>query len=101
MPPETTKLSIESKLEQLGAIDAAVKDVAAKMGFGERDAHGIELAVHEAVINAILHGNRGDAGKRVEVEIAVEADGLVIEVRDRGAGFDPAGVPSPLADERL
>ena len=57
-----------------------------------------------AVANAIKHGNKGDAGKRVFVEFESSV-GLMPElsicVRDQGAGFDPAGVADPLAPENL
>ena len=55
---ETIELSIDSKLEFVDLVASVTKNVTAKMGFNEDDASWIELAVHEAVINAITHGNK-------------------------------------------
>jgi serine/threonine-protein kinase RsbW len=62
----------------------------------------VELALREAVSNAMLHGNRMDARKLVHVRCCCEgAKGLFIGVRDQGSGFDPNNVPNPLAVENL
>jgi serine/threonine-protein kinase RsbW len=62
----------------------------------------VELALREAVSNAILHGNRSDARKLVHVRCCCEgANGVFIVVRDQGLGFDPNDVPNPLAVENL
>jgi len=58
----------------------------------------VELALREALNNAILHGNRLDARKLVHVRCRCEPNkGVCIVVRDRGGGFDPNKVPDPLA----
>src|ERR1700676_460222 len=62
----------------------------------------VELALREAVSNAIFHGNRLDARKLVHVRCCCEgAKGVFIVVRDQGNGFDPNNVPNPLAVENL
>ncbi len=62
----------------------------------------VELALREALSNAMLHGNRLDARKLVHVRCCCECDkGVLIVVRDQGHGFDPNGVPDPLAFENL
>ena len=64
--------------------------------------HGeIELALREALANAILHGNGGNRRKRVRVECYRVADGLVLVVRDSGKGFDPDKVEDPTRPENL
>ncbi len=59
------------------------------------------MAVMEAVVNAVLHGNRQDPAKRVDLEFEVKEDAVVITVRDQGSGFDPNAVPDPRAPENL
>jgi serine/threonine-protein kinase RsbW len=62
----------------------------------------VELALREALSNAMLHGNRLDARKLVHVRCCCECGkGVLIVVRDQGHGFDPKGVPDPLAFENL
>src|SRR6266403_2375949 len=62
----------------------------------------VELALREAVSNAVLHGNRMDARKLVHVHCCCEGTkGVFIVVRDQGHGFDPNNVPNPLAVENL
>jgi len=62
----------------------------------------VDLALREAVSNAILHGNRMDPRKLVHVRCCCEgAKGVFIVVRDQGPGFDPNTVPNPLAVENL
>ena len=98
---ETIELSIDSKLEFLDLVSSVTKSVLAKMGFDEESAGWIELAVHEAVINAIKHGNKHAPDKQVDVKFEVEQEKLMISVRDQGEGFDPKALPDPLDPNNL
>ena len=98
---ETIELSIESKLEFVDMVGSVTKSMTAKLGFSEDDASWIELAVHEAVINAITHGNRNADDKQVDVKFVIEQDALTVYVRDRGEGFDPSRLPDPLDPNNL
>jgi serine/threonine-protein kinase RsbW len=62
---------------------------------------GVHLAVEEAVVNAIRHGNREDAAKRVRLVCKICDERLRIEVADEGPGFNPADVPDPTENENL
>lgn len=61
----------------------------------------IRLALEEAIINAIKHGNKFDRSKKVRVEATVTADQAEISIEDEGPGFDRQQVPDPTADENL
>lgn len=62
----------------------------------------IEIAVREALANAIKHGCGNDRTKSVQCCVAVEDDGeLLIVVRDPGPGFDPSKLANPLAEAGL
>jgi serine/threonine-protein kinase RsbW len=98
---ETIELSIDSKLELVETVESLAKSASAKLGFDEADAGWIELAVREAVVNAIKHGNQYLADKQVNVQFLVGPDALIIYVRDRGAGFDAACLLDPLEPENL
>ena len=62
----------------------------------------IEMALREALANAILHGCKGDPGKKVECSVTGDREqGILIVVRDPGNGFDPSTIPSPTDDSNL
>jgi len=62
----------------------------------------VELALREALSNAVVHGNGMDAHKLVQIRCRCElGKGVFIIVKDHGQGFDPKSVPDPLAVERL
>jgi serine/threonine-protein kinase RsbW len=67
---------------------------------GKEDA--IELALSEALANAVVHGAKADPKKIVECDVACdEARGMLIIVRDPGPGFDPKSIPSPVMGENI
>lgn len=98
---QTTELSLPSRIESIDEAAAAAAEMINRAGAGEEAAFGVDLAVREAVANAVLHGNRQDAAKTVDVAIVASAAGLVVTVRDRGDGFDPAAVPDPTDAEHI
>src|SRR5205823_1803555 len=62
----------------------------------------IELALTEALANAVVHGAKSDASKVVECDVACdEAHGMLIVVRDPGPGFDPGSIPDPCTGENI
>jgi len=69
--------------------------------YGERDIFSIRLALEEALINAIKHGNRMDRSKKVHILYRVLPARFDIEISDEGNGFDPGDVPDPTAVENL
>ena len=94
-------LTFCSRFENIELVQTAIDEAVAERGADEDARHWIGLAVREAVANAIKHGNRQDAEKRVEVELSF-VDGCVdIQVADQGMGFEPTEVRDPLAPENL
>lgn len=62
----------------------------------------IEMALREALANAVLHGCKGDPSQKVECTVTGDRDqGILIVVRDPGNGFDPKSIPSPTEDSNL
>ncbi len=98
---ETVELKLPSRIEAIGEAAAAVADAARRLGFAEDALFGIDLAVREAVTNAVLHGNRQDENVPVEIGMAGTDEGLTVTVRDRGEGFDPSHLPDPTAEENI
>jgi serine/threonine-protein kinase RsbW len=80
----------------------SVMAIVAQMGCADGREHEIDLAVREALANAIKHGCKNDRSKHVQCTVGCdEQHGMLIVVRDSGEGFDPADVPSPLMGENL
>jgi serine/threonine-protein kinase RsbW len=67
----------------------------------QRDVFSVHLAMEEALVNAIHHGNHLDTAKHVRVICLVSPDRVRIEIIDEGGGFAPAAVPDPTCPERL
>src|ERR1700730_19121548 len=61
----------------------------------------VEIALREALANAIIHGNREDRRKYVHVTCRCEPDEVSIAVKDEGKGFDINNVPDPTAPENI
>ena len=95
------RLEFSSALDMLDFVEIVSDHVSRSVGFDEDTRHWVGLALRESVINAIKHGNKNDAAKRVVVEFAKERAALTVRVRDQGEGFDPRVVSNPLAPENL
>jgi serine/threonine-protein kinase RsbW len=65
------------------------------------DIFSVHLAVEEALVNAILHGNRLDSNKNIHVVCQLSPERIRVEIADQGNGFDPAALPDPTCPERL
>lgn len=61
--------------------------------------HALSMTLREAVANAIKHGNRGDASKRVFVTMELTDDSFRMSIEDQGKGFDLSLISDPLAPE--
>jgi serine/threonine-protein kinase RsbW len=70
------------------------------LGFPRRDIFSVRLVLHEAIINALRHGNRNDPAKHVDVTYLVSPSEVLAEVQDQGMGFKPDEVPNPLAKQK-
>ena len=88
---------LESALPSVDEAEHAVLEVALRSGFDEEARGRIAIAVREATVNAILHGNRYDPAKRVTLSIETTPERLTIAVRDEGSGLNQSTLPDPLA----
>jgi serine/threonine-protein kinase RsbW len=98
------KLQVTLAADQ-AAVDSVVERI--MQSIREKDCaagkeHAIELALSEALANAVVHGAKSDASKTVECDVACDQNrSLLIVVRDPGDGFDPAAIPSPVVGQSL
>ena len=101
MSEKKEHISIASTIEEIDvAVQKAVK-FATECGFVDDEIFGIDMAVREAVANAVKHGNKLDEQKNVEIDISDSNEQFKIEVRDFGAGFAVEDVPDPTNPENL
>ena len=87
-PDEQMILNIPSDLKYLGAIDAAIQDLAREFLFSTDDINDVSTALIEACSNAIEHGNRFSPDKRVVVTLLFNGRTFTARVKDQGTGFD-------------
>jgi serine/threonine-protein kinase RsbW len=92
---------LESTLESVDVAEQLAVGTAQEIGFPEEELHKIGMAVRETVVNAVVHGNRYNAHKKVHLQVSPQPDRMIIVVGDEGTGFDPSVLPDPLAEENL
>jgi serine/threonine-protein kinase RsbW len=95
------RLSIGSDLEQVDLVGVVIQSTLEQIGVEPDQSHWLVMSVREAVVNAILHGNREEHDKRVLIEVDLEGSEFVVRIEDEGDGFDLDGLPDPTAPENL
>ena len=98
---QTLEQVLDSNLESVDHAEQTVLREAEVLGFDEDDLHRIGISVRECMVNAVVHGNRYNARKKVHLKVNRAPDRLTVWVADEGEGFDPATLPDPLAGENL
>lgn len=92
---------LDSVLESADDAERAALQAARELGFPEDEQHKIGMAVREAIVNAVVHGNRYNAHKKVHLAVTSGQGHLEITIGDEGEGFDLAALPDPLAEQNL
>jgi len=95
------QISIPSSLDYLKDVDQFVEGKLKRIGLSESELADVAISVTEAVTNAIVHGNKNDEDKKVEVTLKIKEPDLVVWVKDQGEGFDPGAVPNPVAKDNI
>ena len=88
-------------MDSVGEVEAAADRLAIEAGLDEDQRFHIAMAVREAAINAVLHGNGYDPTRQIDVSLENTGTALVFTIADQGKGFDPDHLPDPLAPENL
>jgi len=92
---------LESSLESVDQAEEKVSTIALSIGFPEEEVFRLGMAVREAMVNAVVHGNRYSANKRVHFVIGRSERAIEIKISDEGIGFHPEAQPDPTAQENL
>ena len=95
------RATIHSDFKEGAEIQRKIIDAAIANGFGESTLFGLRIALEEAIVNAIKHGNKLDRNKSVKINASISPKQAEIEVEDEGPGFDRSSVPDPLDHENL
>jgi serine/threonine-protein kinase RsbW len=88
-------------MESVSEVEEAADHLATEAGLDEDQRFHIGMAVREAAINAVLHGNEYDPARHIDVSLENTGKDLVFVIADEGNGFNPDKVPDPLASENL
>lgn len=95
-------LVIPSEVRLVDLVHEVSQKLAELAGFSPDDALNVGLAVREAVINAILHGNKNDPSRNVDIRLDLPGEGgIQVKIRDQGDGFNPEATPDPTDDEHV
>jgi serine/threonine-protein kinase RsbW len=94
-------LTLPSSLSTVETVEEKATEYAQRAGFDEDTAGQISMVSREAAVNAVLHGNKKDPGKKVRATFKVTPENLTIQIADEGEGFDPSAIPDPLSPEGL
>lgn len=93
--------NIASSVENCDAFITKLVDQLDELGWQGRDEFGIRMAMEEAIMNAIEHGNQNDPNKKVAIFVRLTPLQFLAKVTDEGEGFDPLKVPDPTLEENL
>jgi serine/threonine-protein kinase RsbW len=99
--PEKKDLFFPSRLDSVEKAAIAADNFAKESGFSDEALYAIDMAVREAVANAVKHGNLLDENKSVELTLSNLPRGLEIIIRDFGEGFAVEEIPDPTNPENL
>src|ERR1700678_2591661 len=101
MSADRVSYTLDWTWETVNNAEERASRIAAEAGFDDEEIMKISMAVREAAVNAVLHGNAYDPEKKVKLEFERTGNDLVITIRDQGKGLDLAKIPDPLAPENL
>jgi len=99
--PVRCSVVVESKPSALEPSCRVILEALEARGFSQDDIFAVHLALEEAFLNAVKHGNRMDPTKKVTIEYVVDPEKVEIRMTDEGAGFDPDRIPDPRVGKNL
>lgn len=94
-------LSIPSDFGSINEVESLIDNVCSKLEVNDEYYGNVLIAVTEAVNNAIIHGNRHDAGLNVDLYVGDKETDFCFNVKDQGPGFDYNNLPDPTAPENI
>jgi serine/threonine-protein kinase RsbW len=99
--PETVERFLDSTLESVDSAEELAVGAAKRAGFDDDDLMRIGMAVRESMVNAVVHGNRYNANKKVRLSVVKNPERFTVRIVDEGEGFAYDHIPDPLAPENI
>jgi len=98
---ERLSYTLSSTMDSVATVEAAADKLAGEAGLDEDERFHVAMAVREAAVNAVLHGNEYDPSRTITASFENTGSALVFVIADQGKGLDPDTIPDPLAPENL
>jgi serine/threonine-protein kinase RsbW len=98
---DTIQVVIPSDPDEARPVQEQIEIQLRQCLFSDHEVFSVRLAIEEAIVNAIKHGNQLDRAKSVHISYCVGPDQFTIEITDEGEGFDPCDVPDPTLVENI
>ncbi len=98
---QTHHLSLASETQSLLEVERLIDEVCAELHINEDFYGNVLIAVTEAVNNAIVHGNKMNNAKQIEVVCEPAEKEILFQITDQGSGFDFNNIPDPTAPENI
>ena len=93
--PFTKSWTIPSTNAEAAQVQQQIVDAIEQQGYKREAVFAVRLALDEALVNAVKHGNQNDPTKTVYIEFVIDQDHMVIQIEDQGEGFIPEELPDP------
>ncbi len=100
-PTARTSLTLASTLATVDRVEQEAEMFAKQFGFDDDEISNIAMAVREATVNAVVHGNGYSGNREVAILFEATTTDLIFRVADQGSGFNPAAIPDPLSPENI
>lgn len=88
-------------MDSVSEVEAIAEKAATLAGLDEDETFRVTMAVREATVNAVLHGNEYDPAKKITVSFENTGRSLIFTITDEGKGLDPSSLPDPREPENL
>jgi len=98
---KTQSLVLSSNKNEIKNFDSLLVEINNEFGLPVEKFINFQIAASEAIVNAIVHGNKQDPQKKVHVDVAAEGDTLTLQIKDEGEGFDVDKLPDPTDESNL
>ena len=96
-----TSLTLDSTLESVDRLEREAEAFAKRLDFDEDETGNVAMAIREAAVNAVIHGNAYDRSRQVHASFEATDQDMIFRISDEGNGFDPANIPDPLSPENI